>query len=63
MFHVCCGLSVVEGGVILHKAEAMRPFIHENHMLNLKSSTQDEPGPVLGKEQSEKKKKKNLIIG
>ena len=57
MFHVCCGLSVVESSSILYKAEAMRQFIHDNHIIKFK-----EPGSVLHKERSEKKKV-FLIIG
>ena len=50
MFHVCCGLSVAESGAILYKAEAMRQFIPDNHIIKFK-----EPGSVLHKEESEKK--------
>ena len=51
MFHVCCGLSVAESSAILYKAEAMRQFLHDNHIIKFK-----EPGSVLHKEQSEIKK-------
>ena len=51
MFHVCCGLSVAESSAILYKAESMRQFLHDNHIIKFK-----EPGSVLHKEQSEIKK-------